>query len=177
MSCIEFAQKRQAHTDKTDESVYTVGKLRGPVCRNTSSVAFATPIEKRGFVMSKISAVRAFAHQLMVSGEMGKRATCAARLLTCYEHLAPLIRVVTTQRVTCDPVGIQTMTVITKASRRAAITPTTGNDPIQLHADARNALSTAVFYLSQPQANVAGARRKAVQALAALRNLDLSTEG
>ena len=69
------------------------------------------------------------------------------------------------------------MTVITKASRRAAITPTTGNTPIQLHVDARNALSTAVFYLSQPQANVAGARRKAVQALAALRSLDLSTEG
>ncbi len=69
------------------------------------------------------------------------------------------------------------MTVITKASRRAAITPTMGNTQIQLHADARNALSTAVFYLSQPQANVAGARRKAVQALAALRSLDLSTEG
>mgnify|MGYP000494016758 CR=1 FL=1 len=39
------------------------------------------------------------------------------------------------------------------------------------------ALSMALHYLSQPKANVPGARRKAVQALAALRGLDLSLEG
>ena len=50
-------------------------------------------------------------------------------------------------------------------------------DPIQLHAQAHNALSMALHYLSQPHANVAGARIKAVQALAALRGLDLSMEG
>lgn len=74
--------------------------------------------------------------------------------------------------------GIQTMTVVTHVSSCAAvIAPTRGaSDPIQLHADARNALSMAVFYLSQPHANVAGARRKAVQALSALRGLDLSLE-
>lgn len=56
--------------------------------------------------------------------------------------------------------------------------PTTGTpDPIQLHAQAHNAMSMALHYLSQPQANIAAARRKAVQALAALRGLDLSTEG
>ena len=57
--------------------------------------------------------------------------------------------------------------------------PATGKtpDPIQLHADAHNALSMAVFYLRQPAANVPGARRKAVQALAALRGLTLSMEG
>lgn len=57
--------------------------------------------------------------------------------------------------------------------------PATGNtpDPIQLHADAHNALSMAVFYLRQPTVNVPGARRKAVQALAALRGLSLSMEG
>lgn len=69
------------------------------------------------------------------------------------------------------------MTAITQQASRAA-TPTTGTtDPIQLHADAHNALSMAVFYLRQPTANVAGARRKAVQALSALRNLSLSLEG
>ena len=70
------------------------------------------------------------------------------------------------------------MTAITLASRKAAPTlPTTGTpDPIQLHADAHNALSMAVFYLRQPHANVPGARRKAVQALAALRGL-LDKEG
>jgi hypothetical protein len=40
-----------------------------------------------------------------------------------------------------------------------------------LHADAHNALSMAVYYLRQPEANVPGARRKAIQALAALRGL------
>lgn len=63
--------------------------------------------------------------------------------------------------------------VITLASRSAAPTsPAMGTpDPIQLHADAHNALAMALHYLRQPQANVPGASRKAVQALAALRSL------
>lgn len=74
------------------------------------------------------------------------------------------------------------MTATTPASRRAAPTlPIVGTpDPIQLHAEAHNALAMAVFYLRQPAANVPGARRKAVQALAALRGLSglsLSLEG
>lgn len=69
------------------------------------------------------------------------------------------------------------MTAITQQASRAA-TPTTGNpNPIQLHADAHNALSMAVFYLRQPTANVPGARRKAIQALTALRGLSLALEG
>ena len=66
------------------------------------------------------------------------------------------------------------MTVVHLASRSAApITPTTGTpDPIQLHAEAHNALAMALHYLRQPgPANVPGATRKAVQALAALRSL------
>ena len=64
-------------------------------------------------------------------------------------------------------------TAITLASRSAApIKPATGvPDPIQSYADAHNALSMALYYLRQPQANVRGAARKAVQALAALRSL------
>ncbi len=67
--------------------------------------------------------------------------------------------------------------VITLASRSAAPTSSQGTrlsaptDPIQLHADAHNALSMALHYLRQPDANVPGAVRKAVQALAALRSL------
>ena len=70
------------------------------------------------------------------------------------------------------------MTAIALASRKAApILPTTGAlDPIQLHADAHNALSMAVFYLRQPATNVPSARRKAMQTLAALRGL-LDKEG
>lgn len=63
-------------------------------------------------------------------------------------------------------------------STNAASQPISGtSDPIQLHAQAHNALSMALHYLNQPQANLPGARRKAVQALAALRGLDLSLEG
>lgn len=70
-------------------------------------------------------------------------------------------------------------TVITLASRRAApTTPTTGApEPLQSYADAHNALSMALYYLRQPQANVRGAARKAVQALAALRSLDACVQG
>ncbi|WP_453934101.1 hypothetical protein [Acidovorax temperans] len=68
--------------------------------------------------------------------------------------------------------------VIPLASRRAAPTPAQGarlgapSDPVQLYADAHNALAMALHYLRQPDANVPGAARKAVQALAALRSLD-----
>ena len=158
-------------------SIYNSAKPRGPVLENTFSEAFATPNDKRGFVMSKILAVRTFAQSLMVSGGMGLSVRTPAWLRTCFQHPVHPMRLKTQTVGFCDPEGNQTMTVITKASRRAAITPTKGNTPIQLHADARNALSTAVFYLTQPQANVAGARRKAVQALAALRSIDLSLEG
>ena len=66
----------------------------------------------------------------------------------------------------------------TNTATSATTTPTTGTpDLIQLHADAHNALSMAVFYLRQPAVNVPGARRKAVQALVALRGLSLSMEG
>lgn len=44
-------------------------------------------------------------------------------------------------------------------------------DPLQLHTDAHNALAMALHYLRQLAANVPGATRKAVQALAALRLL------
>lgn len=53
--------------------------------------------------------------------------------------------------------------------------PTGTPDTIQLHAEAHNALAMAVHYLTQPHANVPGAARKAVQALAALRRLDVAT--
>ncbi len=77
--------------------------------------------------------------------------------------------------------------VIQLASRRAA--PGTHNarvagihqaandtpDPIQLHAEAHNALAMALHYLRTPAGNVPGAARKAVQALAALRCLQAAS--
>ena len=70
-------------------------------------------------------------------------------------------------------------TVINLASPCAAPTlPVMGTpDPIQLHADAHNALAMALHYLRQPAANVPGATRKAVQALAALRRMEACGQG
>ncbi|ABM36284.1 hypothetical protein Pnap_0967 [Polaromonas naphthalenivorans CJ2] len=49
---------------------------------------------------------------------------------------------------------------------------TTGTpDTIQLHAEAHNALAMALHYLRQPAANLPAAARKAMQALAALNQL------
>lgn len=56
----------------------------------------------------------------------------------------------------------------------AAAFDTGAQDPVQLHAQAHNALAMAVHYLRQPQANVPGAARKAEQALSALRRLDVA---
>lgn len=65
------------------------------------------------------------------------------------------------------------MTVVTLASRRAAPPPPTLGTPdlLQLHAQAENALSVALYYLRSPAVNLPGASRKAVQALAALHRL------
>lgn len=63
----------------------------------------------------------------------------------------------------------------TSASNGATghIAPALSNhDQIQLHTDAHNALAMALYYLRQPDVNLPGAARKAVQALAALRRLD-----
>lgn len=67
--------------------------------------------------------------------------------------------------------------VVQLASRRAApTTPAKGTpDPIQLHAEAHNALAMALHYLRTPAGNVPGAARKAVQALAALRGLQTAS--
>lgn len=49
--------------------------------------------------------------------------------------------------------------------------PVTELEQAQLFAHAENALSVALYHLRQPAANVSGAARKAVQALAALNQL------
>ena len=109
-----------------------------------------------------------------VSGGMVRVVTPGARLFPCFQHPAHLSCVKTRQVVSSLEKEQEAVNnVITLASRSAApTTPTTGTpDPIQLHAAAHNALAMALHYLRQPQANVPGAARKAVQALAALRSL------
>jgi hypothetical protein len=63
-----------------------------------------------------------------------------------------------------------------RALAPAVPAPVSGNsDPIRLHAAAHNALSTAMHYLHQPQADLTGARRKVARAMTALRRLHLVT--
>lgn len=50
-------------------------------------------------------------------------------------------------------------------------------DPIQIHARAINSLTMALHYLRQPESNVPGASRKAVQALAAINALRFAGRG
>lgn len=160
------------------DSCYIACKPRGPVLENTIPAEVAAPTIKRGFVTSKFfGTVRSCVLLQLFKGGMGISVRTAARLLACFQHPVHLMRLKTQTVVSFgSPAGIQTMIAITALKK--APKPNSGTpDPIQLHADARNALSMAVFYLSQPQANVAGARRKAVQALSALRGLDLRLEG
>lgn len=65
------------------------------------------------------------------------------------------------------------MTDTTKpvATATVARKPASEQDKAQLFAHAENSLSVALFHLRQPAANVPGASRKAVQALAALNQL------
>lgn len=158
---------------------YTSRKPRGPVLQNTFESAVATSTDKRGFVTSEFRGLVHLHRSLMVTGGMGISVRTAARLIPCFEHPVHLMRFKTQTVASLSQSGAKTMTAITQASRCAARTlPTTGTpDPIQLHADAHNALNMAVFYLRQPQANTTAARRKAVQALAALRGLSLALEG
>lgn len=54
---------------------------------------------------------------------------------------------------------------------RALLKSQEAHDPIQTHARAVNSLRMALQYLNQPESNVPGAGRKAVQALAAINAL------
>ena len=154
-------------------------KPRGPVLETTKPVAVLSPTFKRAFVTSKfIGLMRPCAFALTITGGMSLSARLATRLQAWFQHPVHHMRLKPQMVASLDsPVGIQTMTAITQQASRAAM-PTTGTaDPIQLHAQAHNALNMAVFYLRQPAANVPGARRKAIQALTALRGLSLALEG
>lgn len=164
--------------------------------KNTTNTAFATPNDKRGFVMPKFCGLarqHAPIHGLwgMVGATRKDVRTAVFVFLTTMLH--PM-RVRTQTVVPLFHTGTKTMTASKQACHRAAIAaPTTGAiasicpnvapvtkctfDPIQLHADAHNALNMAVFYLRQPLPNTAAARRKAIQALTALRDLSIALEG
>lgn len=85
-------------------------KPKGPVHSNTQPVVVLTPTIA-GFRFVQILGLVRMHRSRMVSGGMGKRATCAARLQACLKHPVHLLRVQTqTVDFLGSPVGIQTMT-------------------------------------------------------------------
>jgi len=64
-----------------------------------------------------------------------------------------------------------------RASRDGVLNFEETPDPIQIHARAINSLTMALHYLRQPESNVPGASRKAVQALAAINALRFAGRG
>ena len=154
-------------------------KAKAPVLQNTFGKAVAAPTDKRGFVMSKLWGLVRLHLSQAVYGHGGGYPQGHPRGLSrvLNRHAHPL-RVKTQRVVPKSRQGATTMRPSHLASRSAAPTPTTGNhDPIQLFADATNALAMASYYLRQPEANHAGAARKAGQALAALRRLAALPQG
>ena len=153
-------------------------KPKGPVRKNITLEEVATPTCKRGFVMPKFWGLVCLHRSLMVTGCGGAYPQGLPHVFerVLNHHTPPTARKNVNGGYLDSLEGIQTMTASTTAGR--VNTPATATpDLIQLHADAHNALNMAVFYLRQPDANVPGARRKAIQALSALRNLSLSLEG
>ena len=143
-------------------------KAKAPVLQTPKPVAVAAPTEKRGFITPKFRGLVRLHLPIMVSGGLGKRATCAARLQACLKHPAHLLRV-QTQMVALDtPVGAKTMTAVTTASRCAA--PALPHlDPIALHGEAVNAAAMARWYAARH--DYAAAFRRSAQATGALRKL------
>lgn len=148
-------------------------KPKGPVLETPQPVAFASPSEKRAFVLSKISRCR-HSGIGVVSGGMAVAATPGARLQACFEHPAHLLPV---ERQMVDslgsPVGTQTMTATTVASASAR-TPTTNAPTEEERAyallQALSSASLARLYLHKN--NVPAARRQAVLLLKTLQTLE-----
>ena len=148
-------------------------KAKAPVCRNTFGQAVATPTDKRGFVIPKFWGLVRLHWFRMVYGHGGGYPQGHPRGLSrVFNHHAHPLRVKTQRVVLKSRQGAPTMHPTTSASVRVT-TPTTGKshqfDPIQLHVDAVNACAMASYYTRK--GNHAGAARKAVQAVSALRKL------
>ena len=148
-------------------------KAKAPVLQNTFGQAVATPTDKRGFVIPKFWGLVRLHWFRMVYGHGGGYPQGHPRGLSrvLNRHAHPL-RVKTQRVVLKSRQGAPTMHPTTSASVRVT-TPTTGKshqfDPIQLHVDAVNACAMASYYTRK--GNHAGAARKAVQAVSALRKL------
>lgn len=152
-------------------SCYSFTVQRCMVLQNTFSEAVASPTDKRAFVTSKFWGLVRL-HRPMVSGEMGISARTAARLRTCFEHLAHLLRFKTQTVALVTPEGAKTMTPTTQGRTAPA------TDHIHLHACAVNGLRHALHLLTHgdlaDRAELQRAIGKATRAATAIKRLAAS---
>lgn len=158
-------------------------KPKGPVRKNTFSEAVAAPTEKRGFVTPKFHRCRksGFAWFWGVVGVIRKDARTASDVfLTTTLHPT---RVRTLKVALVTPEGAKTMTATPVASAAARTpttnalnfetvqTPTTSEAQAFALLQATSDATMARLYLSK--GNIPAARRKAVQLLKALQQLEV----
>lgn len=149
-------------------------KPRGPVLNTPKPVAFASPSEKRAFVLSKISRCR-HSGIGVVSGGMAVAVTPGARLQACVQHPAHLMPL---NRQMVDspgsPVGTQTMTAtpVASAARTSTTNAPTEEERAYALLQALSSASLARLYLHKN--NVPAARRQAVLLLKTLQTLEVA---
>lgn len=109
----------------------------------------------------------------MVAGGMGLSVRASARLIACFEHPTHPACFKTWRVASSLDKEPESMTTSTHLVSRCAVPASRYSDLelSQLHAQAENALSVALWHMRQPNANLAGAARKAVQAMKAMHEL------
>lgn len=155
-------------------SGYTGRKPNGPVRKNTTNTAFATPNDKRGFVMPNFFGMVCFATSAdglwgMVGAIRKDVRTAVFVFLTSMLHL---MRLRTQTVASLIHTGTKTMTAINSAHTAAPMSPqaNTAQEAIAAHIGVHNCLSMAAWHIAK--GNTPAAARKVRQALAALRQLD-----
>lgn len=103
---------------------YTDSKPNSPVPEKHHQISGSKLHRQVSFCHVQILAVRAFAHRLMVTDGVGKRVTCAARLISCFSHSRPPYAMKTQTVVSKTRSGAKTMTATLRA-HTAAPTSTT----------------------------------------------------
>jgi len=145
---------------------YTAPVQKCMVFETTKSEAVATPTDKRGFVLPRFRGLVRLHCPAMVLGWDGQRGNPRRTASdVCFNIPAHPERLKPQKVALVSPEGAKTMTPTPGA--QAAPTPTQSDQ--QAFADAINCASMARWYLKR--GNLPAARRKAVQALAAMQQL------
>ncbi len=151
-------------------------KAKVPVIETTTASSGSNPHREAGFCHAQILGKVRLRSPDMVSGGMGLPVRMAARLLACVSTSRPPAAIETANGgFLVSPAGVKTMTAtpVASASVRTPIqtTPTTSEAQAFALLQATSDATLAKMYLSK--GNIPAARRKAVQLLKALQQLEV----